>query len=91
MLFDSDVLEDHAEAVDDAYSKAVGAFEQRIADTDIADVFEEELQLDIPGELGDLQLRADQIANNISLEYFRQGIRMFAAVLTGLGDADSLE
>ncbi|CCQ34298.1 TPR repeat domain containing protein [Halorhabdus tiamatea SARL4B] len=53
-------------AVRNAYREAIVAFEGRIAETDLADVFQQELQLDIREVLGDLQARVGKIGADVS-------------------------
>ncbi|MFC6863086.1 tetratricopeptide repeat protein [Halomicroarcula sp. GCM10025817] len=54
-------------AVGDAYAEAVADFERRIAGTDLGDVFQQELQLDIREAVGDLQVRLAQLGEEIEL------------------------
>mgnify|MGYP000259458539 CR=1 FL=1 len=53
-------------AVRNAYREAIVAFEGRIAETDLADVFQEELQLDIREAVGDLEVRVGKIGADVS-------------------------
>jgi tetratricopeptide (TPR) repeat protein len=59
--------EELVSAVGDAYAEAVADFERRIAGTDLGDVFQQELQLDIREAVDDLQARLVQIRKNIDL------------------------
>jgi hypothetical protein len=61
-------------AVGDAYAEAVAAFERHIAGTDLGDVFQEELQLDIREAVDDLQARLAQIGDDFEL-LLTQGAR----------------
>lgn len=59
--------EDLIVAVANAYTEAVAALENRIANTDLSDVFQQGLQLDIRKQLGTLQQRLNQITDENSL------------------------
>lgn len=53
--------EELVSAVGDAYAEAVAEFERRIAGTDLGDVFQQELQLDIREAVEDIQHRLDEL------------------------------
>jgi len=57
--------EDLIVAVANAYTEAVAALENRIANTDLSDVFQQGLQLDIRKQLGTLQQRLNRLLMKI--------------------------
>ncbi|MBB6645735.1 tetratricopeptide repeat protein [Halobellus ruber] len=77
-------------AVGDAYAEAIANFERHIASTDLGDVFQQELQLDIREAVNDLQTRLAQIGEDIEIlltqDARNEGFRQLSSTFFARGE-----